>query len=247
MLYSLNDILKYNVDLGDARGSVEDILFEAEEGRVCFVAIDIGGWFDSRSAVLSAERVAEIDADARTISVDVAKQEIEAAPEIGAAGQGGAFQPAGDWTAWPKVMVGPSASAIARDLVSFIGFDPAGEDAEPRGGKDDDIATAAGLTAVSTIVSTTAIGSEGEIGRVIDLLFDDDSLLLSHLVVDTGTVLPERQMVVPIKLLSHFAEEDGHTVLRTTKDAVEKSPPLEEFDGLERNWLDAVAAYYGLS
>src|SRR5579862_6053057 len=80
--------------------------------------------------------------------------------------------------------------------------------------------------------------SDGEMGRVQDFLFDDESWIVDYLVVQTGTRRDSRPvLIIPFAL--GFAEwESKRLSVRLTRDQIRRSPPLE-LDmpiALQREW-----------
>jgi len=70
---------------------------------------------------------------------------------------------------------------------------------------------------------------------------------VQHMVIDTGSRLPQRQMVVPAGVIRHFPKHGEHLVVDLTERQLENSPPLEEVTRIDRNWIDKTLAYYGLN
>src|SRR5207253_10327485 len=85
---------------------------------------------------------------------------------------------------------------------------------------------------------------DGDIGSVQDLYFDDRTWTVRYLVVDTGTWLPGRQV-----LISPFAFQPvpGASRLRTslTKEQIQKSPSIETDRPVDRQREVEFSKYYG--
>ena len=67
---------------------------------------------------------------------------------------------------------------------------------------------------------------DGDIGSVTDLYFDDVTWTIRYLVVDTGTWLPGRQVLVSPMAVTGEASADRIPVA-LTRQQVEQSPPVE--------------------
>ena len=100
---------------------------------------------------------------------------------------------------------------------------------------------------MSSLIGLPVFGSDGQLARLVDLLIDPDDMRVRHLVIDTGNLLPHRQMVVPAGVIRHFPRHGEHLVTSLTRRQLENSPPLEEVADIDRNWIDKTLAYYGLS
>ena len=228
MLISLNDISKYSVEATDLSPSLDDIWLDRIRLNAHAVTLDIGGWLSDKLAIVGTKRIAAIDSDERSITISLSKKEAEAGIDLNAHLTEARRVPP-SVVDWSKPMSATGKDTITEGIFEGLAsYNPTGA-AEPG---------AIDLVRLSHILSADVFGSDGEIGRAIDLLVAPDTLQIRHLVVDTGTFLAERQIVVPIGLLSHFASKGNHTVLRTTREQVENSPPLEEFGAQDRNWID---------
>ena len=88
--------------------------------------------------------------------------------------------------------------------------------------------------------------SDGEIGRVRDVYFDDCHWIVRYLVVDTGTWLAGRTVLIVPKFLG-AAEETSRTIpVALTRSKVEGSPSVETSQPVTRQHEAEYLRYYGL-
>jgi uncharacterized protein YrrD len=90
-----------------------------------------------------------------------------------------------------------------------------------------------------------AIGAaDGEIGSVADLLFEDDTATIRWVVVDTGTWLPGRKILLPPDLLEvHHQNRVVGTAL--TREQVRNSPDIASDKPVDRQLEESIHRYYG--
>ena len=69
--------------------------------------------------------------------------------------------------------------------------------------------------------------SDGEIGSLRDVYFDDDSTLIRYFVVDTGTWLPGRRVLLAPAVVGGIDSGRGQLVTGLTRQQVEDSPPVD--------------------
>jgi uncharacterized protein YrrD len=87
--------------------------------------------------------------------------------------------------------------------------------------------------------------SDGEIGKVKDLYFDDRYWTVRYLVVNTGSWLIERKVLIsPYALDRVNADQKQINVDLTTKQ-IEESPSLEADKPVSRQYENAYYGYYG--
>ena len=93
---------------------------------------------------------------------------------------------------------------------------------------------------------TDVFGSDGELGRINDILFDKDSHALTHLVIDNLRMEIGRERIVPIEKLRYEAEQETHIVLDLTSTEINDAPRLQRTDTLEPERIEALRNYYKL-
>jgi uncharacterized protein YrrD len=80
------------------------------------------------------------------------------------------------------------------------------------------------LKPASAFKGLTIAATDGDIGSVTDLYFDDLSWTIRYLVVDTGTWLPGRQVLIsPLSV----RQVDDKILMSLTRAQVQNSPPVE--------------------
>lgn len=100
------------------------------------------------------------------------------------------------------------------------------------------------LRSLKELEHYSASGSDGEVGRVINFLFDDEQWTIRYLVVDTGTVLAHRKLLIsPIS----FRSVDWSTQqfrLALTKEKLLNSPNIDADMSVSRQHERAHSIYY---
>jgi sporulation protein YlmC with PRC-barrel domain len=87
--------------------------------------------------------------------------------------------------------------------------------------------------------------SDGEIGSLRDVYFDDQSTLIRYFVVDTGTWLSRNRVLLVPAVVGGIDAERGELVTGLTRRQVEDSPPVETEKPVSRQQELALHAYYG--
>jgi hypothetical protein len=87
--------------------------------------------------------------------------------------------------------------------------------------------------------------SDGRLGTVSDLLFDDASWLIRWLVVDTGTWLSGRKVLLPPTVLGHVDEKQKNFSVRLTRQEIKDSPGIDADRPVSRQMESHLYDYYG--
>jgi uncharacterized protein YrrD len=70
------------------------------------------------------------------------------------------------------------------------------------------------------------VSSDGHVGRVDDILFDERSWTFRYVVADVGQWLPGRQVLLSFETIQHFCEDRRELHFPLTKRAIELSPDV---------------------
>lgn len=99
----------------------------------------------------------------------------------------------------------------------------------------------------SKIKGYTVAASDGDIGTVNDLLFDDQSWHIRWLVVDTGTWFTERKVLLPTSALGHANDSTEKFSVKLTRQQVKDSPDVDTARPVSRQSESDIYGYYGWS
>ena len=101
------------------------------------------------------------------------------------------------------------------------------------------------LQAISALKGFAIEASDGRMGTVADFLFDDASWRVRWLVVDCGSWLKGRKVLVSTSAVSYADLEDGECEVELTKAQVEGSPELLEHQPVSQQMQSRLYGYYG--
>jgi sporulation protein YlmC with PRC-barrel domain len=98
----------------------------------------------------------------------------------------------------------------------------------------------------SSLVGNIIEAQDGAIGKVKDLLFDDDTWRVKWLVVDTGNWLPGRQVLVPVATVGKPHAHNSSINVDLSMNKIENSPGLGFDQPVSRQAEATMFGYYGL-
>ena len=87
--------------------------------------------------------------------------------------------------------------------------------------------------------------SDGRIGTVSDFLFDDTTWKLRWMVVDTGTWLSGRKVLIHPSAIARVNHDQQQLPVHLTKAQVEDSPDITQDAPVSRQMQDGLYGYYG--
>ena len=86
---------------------------------------------------------------------------------------------------------------------------------------------------------------DGEIGKVSEFYFEDQSWTIRYLIADTGNWLSGRQVLISPYALSTASEADRVIPVNLTMQQIENSPPLDTDRPVSREYEGDYYSYYG--
>ena len=87
--------------------------------------------------------------------------------------------------------------------------------------------------------------TDGEIGSLADVYFDDTSWTVRHLVVDTGTWLSGRRVLVSPRSILGSDPSGQRLLTNLTRDQVRRSPDVSQDRPVSRQYEIELAGHYG--
>lgn len=101
------------------------------------------------------------------------------------------------------------------------------------------------LQSLQDFKKCSIVASDGDVGQVKDLYFDDDSWVIRYLIVETGSWLSERKVLIsPISV--HEPDWVAHKLrVAITRDQVKNSPDIDTSKPVSRQHEEQYLGYYG--
>jgi len=241
MQRSLRELLGYSVHASDGNlGTVWDFFFDDARWTVRYLVVDMNGrWPGGRKVLISPTAfVGHPDWFSRRFSVQLTRDQVKNSPEIDA------DQPVSRpvenilsaYYGWP-IYWGPTP--LPGD---FMGTEPlfeleSGREANPETKRDHS------LCAAREIMKYHIETLEGRVGRVNDLILDDENWVLRYLVIDTGAVLPGKKVLVAPDWITQVDWNGSllHTELH--RKELEESPTYHPAQAVNREFEERLYDY----
>lgn len=88
--------------------------------------------------------------------------------------------------------------------------------------------------------------TDGELGKVKDVFFDDEKWAIRYLVVETGSWLNSRRVLISPYSIAGIDADDALITVRLTQDQVKNSPDIDTHQPVSRQMEGDFSSYYGL-
>jgi sporulation protein YlmC with PRC-barrel domain len=100
------------------------------------------------------------------------------------------------------------------------------------------------LIAARTIFDSSVIGTDGAVGTVSDLYFSGDTWNVRYLVIETGTWLTDRKVLLAPAAIDQVDWPNGAVKVRQTRQQIKDSPPIKIDEPLSRQLEGNLARYF---
>lgn len=87
--------------------------------------------------------------------------------------------------------------------------------------------------------------SDGEIGHIRDFYFDDKHWAVRYMVVDTGSWIFGRSVLISPHSFSSLYQPGKLMLVNLTRQQIEESPPMDSHKPVTRQYEEAYLRYYG--
>ena len=136
-------------------------------------------------------------------------------------------------------------AGIGGDSASMAGGPGRERIPERRPGRSPTMKDRPMLRSIKDLYGDTLGASDGEIGKVKDIYFDDQNWAVRYLVVDTGSWLSGRTVLISPHAFGRLDQQ--HAVLRVflTRKQIEGSPSIETHKTVSRQYEEDYYSYYG--
>lgn len=101
------------------------------------------------------------------------------------------------------------------------------------------------LISVNDLAKYDVVAMDGEIGSIRGLYFDDSSWSILYFILDTGTWLPGRKVIVSTQSVARVDSHDKKIEISLARERIQNSPEVDEDEPLSLEAQSRIDAYYG--
>ena len=229
MLIALSDLMHYDVHVGEDTHAISDIFLDGTPPKPSHIVLETGTAVAPNQVLVPARFLEAPDTENRSVILRRSAEQLEQAPVLTEDESEGA-------AAGLTALAAPFAHLA---LVTDTGRDRSKADPEAE-------KIVAKKTRLSRVQGLPVRSKRAELGRVDDVIVDWDDQSAAYLVVDNGTALAGRQLMIDIARFGPLNPELGHVATDLSPEEMEHEPQVENVDEVERHWLDTARTYYRL-
>ncbi|NBC47388.1 MAG: PRC-barrel domain containing protein [Gammaproteobacteria bacterium] len=262
MLRSLAEPEGYRLEALDGDiGHCHDFLFDDELWTLRYMVADTGGWLSGRKVLISPVQLEAPDWERKRMPVDLTKAQIEQSPPLDVdapvsrryeqlynevhalpsywlgSGLWGDFPIPASLTSTQEVRIEPEPTTSGATL----------DDAEPEAGGDSHLRSVREVTGYSVVGASTEDEGAGveKVGRVVDLIVNDDSWALRAFVVDTSRLPLSKKVLLPVDAVAEIDWVERQVIADVPADRIEEAPPFDPNEPINERLETVLYDVYG--
>lgn len=243
MLRSLKAMHGYTVLATDGDiGKVHDFYFHDDTWVVRYVVVDTGHWLPGRKVLVATASLGKPNWAGFTFPVNLTRQQVEKSPDIDT------DQPVSrqheaelhSHFGWPFYWVEPGTGVWP----PFVPLTPVPKSAVPTGSAPKEHGDPH-LRSQRELSGYHIHASDGALGHVQDLIADDEHWIIRYIVVDTGTRLPAKKVLVSPEWLREIRYAEREVLVTLTRDKLLSCPEFQPGAPVNREYEERLYDYYG--
>jgi sporulation protein YlmC with PRC-barrel domain len=234
MLRSAREVSGYRIQATDEEvGHVEDFVFDDVTWTVRYLVVETGNWLQQRQVLLPPHTLQEPSWMAGVLPVQLSSEQIRQSPAM-------------DETE-------PFSRDYERTLHGHYGWDyywlnlqspVQAEQMDVASGREQRGPDEMRLRRAAEIYEYAVYAEEEKAGSVQDLLLDDEQWMIRYVVVETGSWLAGRKVLVATAWIQQVDWTHNKLTLNLPRDLIEDSPEYDESAPVDRNYEETLHDYY---
>lgn len=232
MLYNMKSLVdcKINAIDGDI-GKLDDFYFDDRTWAIRYLVVDTSNWTKGRQVLLSPVVIRKPDMSKKIIMVKLTKDQIKNSSDINTKKPG--YRQNESEAYWPVYGMNVLTT-------SFLNQETIPEKSTSKEGQSDPH-----LRSSEEISGYNISAVNGEIGKVEDMIVDDEAWTIHYWVVKTKTWLPGKKVLISPHWINLISWEDNKVYVDMTIESIKNSPEYDPSKPIYLEYEEELNTYYG--
>lgn len=227
MRHSLKSLIGFTLRATDGEiGKVKEFYFDDETWTIRYLIVDTGNWLYGRVVLISPDALLTPDWENKIFPVNLTKEQVKNSPDINTELPVSRQEEIKLHTYYPWVAYWGDGSVpltFGADPLA-IGL-PIAEFEEKLARQDDNADHH--LRSTNKVADYKISATDGEIGDVEDFILGEGKWEIDFLLIDTGTWLPGKKVLLSPKLINEINWEDSRVRVETSVAIIKSSPAYD--------------------
>ncbi len=250
MLRSVKSLVGYTIGATDGEiGKVKEFYFDDKTWTIRYLIAETGNWLSGRKVLISPVALLQPDWETKIFPVNLTTEQIKNSPDIDTEKTVSRQQemelynyyPWGNY--WGGMLWGGGIGTTGMMLEPSVPIEEAvgNEGSIPAKKEDGD----PHLRSTGTVKGYSIRATDEAIGDVEDFIIDDGTWKLDFLVVDTGSWLPGKKVLISPKWIKEVEWETSSVIVDISAEAVKNSPEFDPHQPISEAYTTDLHDYYG--
>ena len=221
-------------------GKVVEFYFDDRHWAIRYLVANTGNWLTGKQVLLSPYALSAIDTDAKYISVNLTKMQIEESPSLDT-DEPVSRQFEEDYYAyygwpmyWSSSYMWGSSPYIVRDPPQWCQSTRGEEAWNPH------------LRSMNDVDGHAIQATDGEIGHVEDFIIDTENWSIRYFLIDTKNWWPGKHVLVATQWISRVSWNESTVFVDLSRSNIRSSPEYKENALLTREYEVSLHHHYNL-
>lgn len=238
-------------------GQVKDLYFDDEHWAIRYLIVETGTWLNSRKVLIATSVLDAPDWEGRMLPVNLTTEQVRQSPSIDTEEAVTREQEAGLQAhyGWPAYWAGGDyfggALAAPLPMVDAPAYPPMPATAQVALAGTPAVRTAPHgdphLRRAGAVMGYRLEATDGGIGHINDLLFEDLTWGIGYLVIDPSNWLPGRSVVVSPDWISSVSWAQSRVYIDLTREAVKAAPAYDPEAAWDENYARRIHRFHSES
>lgn len=232
----LADLKDYALFARDGEiGRIEQVYFDDQHWVLRYFVVRTGGWLLGRDVLIAPRSIIGVDEDNKRIELDLSREQVEKSPPIDSERPVSRHyeieyhQHFGWPPYWESSIVGVPLLMPGDETLA----EPVSEPENPH------------LRDSGEVIGYHLHARDGELGRVHDLIVDDQDWTIRYFVVDTRTWLPGKKVLIAPTWINRISWMDRAISVDLARDLIRSAPAYDPGSVISHDDQVRLYAHYG--
>jgi len=255
MLRSLKEIIGYTIqETDDILGQCSDFIFDDGLWVIRYMVADTGNWLHHHKVLITPASLGEADWRTERLPVSLTRKQIEDCPSLEKHAPISReyeisyhehFEIPFYWMGADFREGAPDESGVVRPVedIPLDEIEGAPEKTEKRSEKSDELEGT--LRSAVEVMDYLVAASDGDIGRVDDIIIDDNTWIIRYLAIDTGVLIPGKKVLINTEWIDSVSWTDTKVQVDLTQEAIKNCPDFDADEAVNREYEVRLYDYHG--
>ena len=250
MLRSLKELYGYNIQASDGEiGTVHDFYFDEKGWTTRYLVVNTGPWFLGKKVLIAPDALGQPDWIAENFPVNLTRQKIKDSPSIDTALPISEQQQAllNEYFHWPASWTATATLKPNNPVVPIIYQKNTQKQKDPkREVLKNMMRRNNSLRSSKEVIGYTVSGEDDNLGKVDDIILDDESWRLVYIVLDTSNgLLKGKKTLIALPWINWISYMEREVRLALNQQIIEDSPSYDPETPITQSFEKVLYDYHG--